>query len=126
MFLEAHDLRVVQQAEKISDEVWHLVRQWGWFDKKIVGEQLVRSCDSIGANLTEGYGRHHGPDTLRFYYMARGSLEETRYWLRRVKTRRLCDINQADTLLLQIQELSKSMNAFITVFKNRAINKENN
>ncbi|MEA3351116.1 MAG: four helix bundle protein, partial [Chloroflexota bacterium] len=31
----------------------------------------------VTLNIAEGYGRYHYLDSLRFYYFARGSLEET-------------------------------------------------
>jgi four helix bundle protein len=39
--------------------------------------QIRRSSKSVMANIAEGYGRYHYLDSLRFYYIARGSLEET-------------------------------------------------
>ncbi len=45
------DLRVYQLSEKLSDIVWHIVVKWPQFAKRTVGNQLVRSADSIGANI---------------------------------------------------------------------------
>jgi len=39
--------------------------------------QIRRSSKSVMANIAEGYGRYHYLDSLRFYYFARGSLDET-------------------------------------------------
>lgn len=39
--------------------------------------QMRRSSKSVSANIAEGYGRYHYLDTLRFYSIARGSLNET-------------------------------------------------
>ena len=35
-------------------------------------EQLERAVDSIGINITEGYGRLHGRERARFYEFALG------------------------------------------------------
>jgi len=40
--------------------------------------QLRRSVQSISANIAEGYGRYYYQEDIRFCYIARGSLEETR------------------------------------------------
>jgi four helix bundle protein len=39
--------------------------------------QIRRSSKSGMANISEGYGRYHYLDSLRFYYFARGSINET-------------------------------------------------
>ena len=53
------------------------------FAKDTVGKQIVRSADSIGANIAEGTGRHNFQDNRRFVKIARGSLNETQHFLRR-------------------------------------------
>lgn len=41
-------------------------------------QQMRRASKAISANIAEGYGRFHYLDTLRFYSIARGSLNEVR------------------------------------------------
>lgn len=45
--------------------------RWG------LADQLRRSSQSIPANLAEGYGRFYFQETIRYAYIARGSLNET-------------------------------------------------
>ena len=47
-----------------------------------VSDQLLRSVNSIAANITEGYPRHSGRERARFYEFALGSAREARYWYR--------------------------------------------
>ena len=82
-------LRVYQIAEKLADEVWDIVVRWDSFAKDTVGKQLVRSADSIGANIAEGCGRRSYQDNRRFIRTARGSLNECKHWLRRAFRRKL-------------------------------------
>lgn len=46
-------------------------------EKWALTQQLRRAVQSIPANLAEGYGRYYFQDSVRFCYIARGSLEET-------------------------------------------------
>lgn len=41
-----------------------------------LADQFRRAATSAVLNISEGYGRYHYLDSLRFYYMARGSLNE--------------------------------------------------
>ena len=45
------NLKVYQLAEEITNKIWFIVEKWDRFAKDIIGKQLVRSADSIGANL---------------------------------------------------------------------------
>jgi four helix bundle protein len=63
------DLEVFKKAEKISDDIWFEVMSWtDYFIKDTIGKQLVRSADSIGANIAEGYGRFHYKENKNFCY----------------------------------------------------------
>jgi four helix bundle protein len=45
-------------------------------EKWALVDQLRRSAQSVPANIAEGYGRYYYQDSVRFCYIARGSLEE--------------------------------------------------
>jgi four helix bundle protein len=51
------ELRVYQMAEELADAVWSMVAEWETFAKETLGKQIVRSADSVGANISEGFGR---------------------------------------------------------------------
>jgi four helix bundle protein len=106
-------LQVYRLAEKLADEVWKVVLTWDRFAKSTVGMQLVRAADSVGANIAEGVGRKSFQDNRRFVRNARGSLNETRHWLRRAHARRL--ISQETTVKLRpiLDELSPKLNAYL-------------
>src|SRR6266478_6413357 len=89
-------LQVYQLSEKIADSIWNIVIAWDSFAKDTVGKQIVRSADSIGANIAEGSGRGSHQDNRRFVRMARGSLYETKHWLRRAHRRALLSKTQVD------------------------------
>ncbi len=45
------NLRILQVAEAIADAIWQHVAQWDEFARDVVGKQLARAADSVGANL---------------------------------------------------------------------------
>jgi four helix bundle protein len=106
-------LRVYGLAEEISDVVWEFVSGWEHFAKTTVGHQLVRAVDSIGANIAEGYGRASPADNRRFVRTARGSLYETRHFLRRADKRRLLSREQKSRLRPLLAELLPALNAYL-------------
>lgn len=112
-FLKFEDLRVFKSAEAFADEVWDIVGDWEMFAKLTVGKQLVRSADSIGANIAEGTGRGASKDNQRFVRMARGSFNEAKYWVRRASRRNLIKPEEADKLNRMIEDIGPSLNAYL-------------
>src|SRR5688500_6520490 len=106
-------LEIYQISEQIADFIWDLVIEWNNLAQDTIGKQIIRSADSIGANIAEGSGRGTAPDNRRFLRMARGSLYETRHWLRRAHRRRLLSQTQIDVLSPLIAELTPKLNAYI-------------
>jgi four helix bundle protein len=113
-FLRFEDLRVFKLAERLSDDIWKIVGAWNYFEKDTVGKQLVRAADSIGANIAEGSGRGYPNDNKRFVRIARGSLNETKFWLRRASKRGLLDMTQNECLAKTLDELAPTLNAFLS------------
>ncbi|WP_218919496.1 four helix bundle protein [Spirosoma aerolatum] len=65
--------------------MWQAVISWDFFAKDTVGKQLVRSVDSVAANISEGFGRYRYKGNIHFCYIARGSPLETRTWIDKAK-----------------------------------------
>ena len=47
-------LEVFRLAEQLADAVWDETQAWANFARDTIGKQLVRSADSVGANIAEG------------------------------------------------------------------------
>lgn len=109
---ELEDLKILKTSEQISDALWKEVSAWKYFEKKVVGEQLIRAADSIGANIAESYGRYHYGDKLKFLFYARGSLYETKYWLNLSSNRNLIAEATCSELAEQLGILARQINAF--------------
>jgi four helix bundle protein len=70
-------LEVYRVAQELANYVYKNVldklpieEKWG------LNSQIRRAAASIPANIAEGYGRYYYQETIRFCYLARGSLME--------------------------------------------------
>ena len=111
------DLRVYKLAEALADEIWPIVAIWDYLAKATLGKQLINAADSVGANIAEGSGRGSPQDNKRFPYIARGSLYETKHWLRRAYKRNLLTTEQSQRLREIMDELLPMLNAYIRSVK---------
>src|SRR4051812_20177834 len=112
-------LRVYKLAEDLADMVWDIVSSWRNLARDTVGKQLIRSADSIGANIAEGTGRGTYKDNCRFVDNARGSLYETRHRLRRAFRRKLLPKAEVEQIRALLNELGPKLNAYRNSLKRR-------
>ncbi|WP_375512697.1 four helix bundle protein [uncultured Nostoc sp.] len=77
-----------------------------FFAKDTIDKQIVRSADSIAANIAKGVGRGSFQENRRFIKIARGSLNETQHWLRRAYTRNLLTTEQINAIKTIVNELA--------------------
>ena len=106
-------LHIYRLSENLADEIWRIVIRWNYFAKDTVGIQIVKAADSVGANIAEGSGRGTDQELRRFLRISRGSLYETRHWLRRAFKRNLLTEDEVKRLLPIINELTPKLNAYL-------------
>jgi len=70
--MDLNDLVVYQRAMRVGETVWSMVDAWPPFARRTIGYQLVRSADSIAANISEGHGRYHYGENRQYCYYSRG------------------------------------------------------
>jgi four helix bundle protein len=117
MATELEDLRILKTAETIADAVWKQVSQWDEFARDVVGKQLARATDSIGANIAESFGRFNYGEKLQFLYYSRGSLFETKYWLNRALVRELMQAGEVKDYASRLTEVARQLNTFVNSLK---------
>ncbi len=106
-------LKVYQLSIEFSQKVWDLVVNWPYFPKETVGRQIVRSADSISANLQEGAGRYFYKERNQFNIYSRGSLFETRCWLDKAMARNLISKQDFENLIKDCDLLQFEINRMI-------------
>jgi len=117
--LELGKLEVYKLSLKLSDKIWQIYMDLSNDLKYNIGSQVIRSIDSIGANIAEGYGRFHYKDSVKFYYNARGSLWESKHWIHLLYKRSLIEKNEYDHIIKSLEILGKRLNGFIKSIKNK-------
>lgn len=75
------DLAVWQEAHKLTLEVYKRTAGFPGTEKYGITSQLRRCSSAVPANIAEGFGRATTRELLRCLQIARGELEETRYFV---------------------------------------------
>ena len=119
MIIPLEELEVYKLSENIADSIWEISSQWEKFARETIGKQIVRSADSIGANIAEGYGRFSFKENIQFCYYARGSMYEMQHWLRRAKKRNLLSSEHELALTTILQSMAPMLNAYIKSIKSQ-------
>ncbi len=115
--MKLEDLQVYDSSMKIGEDVWNIVMGWENFAKDTIGKQLVRSIDSVAANLSEGFGRYHFREKTHFSYYSRGSLYESKTWLTKANNRNILDDETFKNLISKIDIIGIKLNNYITTTK---------
>ena len=75
------DLTVWQEAHRLTLEVYKETVKFPGSEKYGIVSQLRRCSSSVPANIAEGFGRATTRELLRCLQIARGEIEETRYFV---------------------------------------------
>jgi four helix bundle protein len=79
--------------------------------------QLKRSVQSIPANIAEGYGRFYYQESIRFCYIARGSLEGTYSHISLAHQLEYLGDEEFQSLKNEIQQIRRMLNGYISFLK---------
>lgn len=119
MATSLENFELLRQAEVVCDEIWERIKDWQRFDREVLGSQLVRAADSVGANIAESHGRYHYGEKIQFLLHARGSLTETQYWLRRCSARNLLPAEGCRTRIAELEDLARNLNGYTNYLRKK-------
>jgi len=109
------DLVVWQKAHQFVLAVYRLTRTFPQSEIYGLSSQFRRAAVSIAANIAEGFKKRSKADKLRFYNIAQGSIEESRYYLILVRDLEYGDVSELKCL---IEEVSKLLESYSQVVRN--------
>src|ERR1044071_5008583 len=75
-FQTFEDLEAYQVAREFRKAMYAVSRRLPDFEKFELASQIRRAAVSLTNNISEGHGRYHYPEQIKFLLQARGSLEE--------------------------------------------------
>ncbi len=111
--MELEDLRIYQAAMEFGERIWEVSSELDWLAKSTMGVQVIRSADSVAANIAEGFGRFHFKENQKFCYYSRGSLYETKTWVKKLENRSLIDPSTSMELIKNVNDMVPQLNAYI-------------
>ena len=86
---------------------------------RIIGDQLLRSATSIGANVVEAQGAASRRDYANFFGYALKSANETKFWLGLLRDSNNSEREATDTLLAEVTEIANILAASILTLKGK-------
>jgi four helix bundle protein len=104
-------------ALQLLEQAYALAESLPTSEKYNMASQLRRAALSTVLNIAEGYGRYHYLDKLRFFYMARGSLTETRAAFTAAHAVGYATTELRDTAHAVEGETQRSLNGFIAFIR---------
>lgn len=118
--IELKDLEIYRLSRLLSAKSWLIYEKMDFEERKIMGQQFIRSADSVGANIAEGYARFHFRERLNFYRISRASLSESMdHWASLMKERGVI-LNEEFDQLSELQvSLRVKLNNMIRSIKNQ-------
>ena len=84
-----------------------------------IGDQLLRSATSIGANMIEAQASSSKREFIKFYEISLKSANETKYWLSLIRDSYADFANKCDKLIDENSEICNMLGASILTLKGK-------
>lgn len=105
--------RVALQVLKLIDNLPNKKAYWS------LGDQLLRSVSSIGANVIEAQAASSKRDFKKFYEIALKSANESKFWLCLIRDGGQCNNALVKKILQEVVEISNILGASVLTLKGR-------
>ncbi|MBW4686177.1 MAG: four helix bundle protein [Komarekiella atlantica HA4396-MV6] len=113
-----------QDSLKLLKAAYRLADSLPDFERFNLSDQLRRAACSVLLNIAEGYGRYHYLDRLRFMYIARGSLTETKSAFIIAESLGYCNTEQLHWVSQLKDQIEKGLNGYCRFIRSQQQAKE--
>lgn len=107
------DLLVWQRSHDIVKKIYEITRTFPSEERYILASQMKRAAISFASNIVEGFRRRTTKDSLSFYNIAQGSLEELRYQLFLSFDLKFISDSKYNEINVGLEETSKLLNGWV-------------
>ncbi|MHB8172392.1 MAG: four helix bundle protein [Thermincolia bacterium] len=108
------DLGVWQKAHALVLKIYEVSAGFPVDERFGLTGQLRRAAASIPTNIAEGHGRQYTKEYIQFLFIAKGSLNETKYLLRLTKDLRFLSNEDFIFMIKGYDEVSRMLRGLIT------------
>lgn len=112
------DIKAWQKSHALVLEIYNLTNSYPRHELFGLTSQSRRAAVSVCSNIVEGFRRNGKNDSLHFYNIAQGSLEELRYQLLLAKDLKYFNSEQYKNTFLRSEECSKVLSGWIKSQRN--------
>jgi len=85
-----------------------------------LSSQMRRCAISISSNIAEGCGRRHYNDSIRFFFIARGSLYELETQIYLASDQFYISNGSSKNLMFQLEKCRELLSGFINYYKDQS------
>jgi|TARA_B110000908_G_C9875042_1_gene280057 four helix bundle protein len=119
---EYYNLDVWVESRLLSVKIYNLTKNFPKEEQFGLTSQIRRCSISVPSNIAEGCGRNTPKDTIRFLYIARGSLYELETQLFLSSDLGFIKKSELDDVLEHVVVCKKLINGFIKYYNKLAAN----
>jgi four helix bundle protein len=107
------ELKVWQQSKKLAVTIYKLTEEGAFIKDFGLKDQIRRACISVPSNIAEGDNLDTDKQSIRHFYIARGSLAEMRTQLLIGMEVGYITENQYNSLEIECEQISAMLTALI-------------
>jgi four helix bundle protein len=107
------ELKVWQQSKKLAVNIYKLTEEGAFIKDFGLKDQIRRACISVPSNIAEGDNLDTDKQSIRHFYIARGSLAEMRTQLLIGMEVGYITENQYNSLEIECEQISAMLTALI-------------